>query len=119
MPCAQYLLRNGRLTSFVGRFRMCQGPAFAWFAPDDFAVLLCLFALISLLESGVGVLLWNGSRPGAILSSVLLPVEIAFWLGFALATPSSSSRSSARSAGWSVTRPPGDPPQPAGTPRRP
>jgi hypothetical protein len=32
-------------------------------------------------------LLWNGSRTGAVINLLLLPVEAIFWIGFALPIP--------------------------------
>jgi hypothetical protein len=31
-----------------------------------------------------GVLLWNGRRAGSVLANVLPPIELVFWIGFAL-----------------------------------
>ena len=32
-------------------------------------------------------LLWNGSKTGAVINLILLPVEAIFWFGFALPIP--------------------------------
>ncbi len=32
----------------------------------------------------VGVLLWRAQRAGPVLALVLLPIELVFWIGFAL-----------------------------------
>jgi hypothetical protein len=53
-------------------------------APTGHAVLLLLFGVVALAEAAVGVLLWRGRRRAAFWSLALLPVEIAFWVGFAL-----------------------------------
>ena len=49
--------------------------------------LLAAFLLVCVLEAVAGFLLWNGSRSGAILALVLLPLGGVFWWGFALPTP--------------------------------
>lgn len=35
----------------------------------------------------VAVLVWGGHRIGAVMALVLVPVEIVFWVGFALPVP--------------------------------
>jgi len=87
IPCAHHLLRNGRLPSFFGLFRMYEGPVFARVSPPTFAVLLYSFTLLCVAEAVAGALLWNGLRAGAFLSFALLPIEIAFWIAFALPIP--------------------------------
>jgi hypothetical protein len=39
---------------------------------------------VTLVAAWAGWLVWNGSKAGAVLSLVLLPVEAIFWFGFAL-----------------------------------
>jgi hypothetical protein len=46
--------------------------------------LLAGFLLVCTLEVVAGVLLWGGSRVGAILALALLPAGAIFWWGFAL-----------------------------------
>ncbi len=46
--------------------------------------LLIVFALVCATEVVAVWLLWRGRRAGIVLALVLLPVEIAFWIGFAL-----------------------------------
>jgi len=46
--------------------------------------LLVAFALVCAAEVVAAVLLWRGRRAGTVLALVLLPVEFAFWIGFAL-----------------------------------
>ena len=87
IPSAHHLLRHGRLPSFLGLFRMYEGPAFARVSAGTYVALLYAFTLLSVGEAISGVLLWNGLRSGAVLSLVLLPFEIAFWWAFALPIP--------------------------------
>lgn len=49
--------------------------------------LLTGFLLVCTLEVVAGWFVWGGSRGGAILSLVLLPLGAAFWWGFALPIP--------------------------------
>jgi hypothetical protein len=46
--------------------------------------LLAGFLLVCILEGVAGLLLWGGSRVGAILALALLPAGAIFWWGFAL-----------------------------------
>jgi hypothetical protein len=46
--------------------------------------LLAGFLLVCTLEVVAGLLLWGGSKVGAILALVLLPAGALFWWGFAL-----------------------------------
>lgn len=46
--------------------------------------LLVAFLLVSVAEFVVGWLLWQRQRAGTVLALALLPVEFAFWIGFAL-----------------------------------
>jgi len=49
--------------------------------------LLATFLLVEILEVVAGVLVWNGSRAGAILGFALIPCGAFFWWGFALPIP--------------------------------
>ncbi|HLC03257.1 MAG TPA: hypothetical protein VJK02_09490 [Anaerolineales bacterium] len=46
--------------------------------------LLAGFLLVCTLEVAAGLLLWGGSKVGAILALALLPAGAIFWWGFAL-----------------------------------
>jgi hypothetical protein len=87
VPVAVYLLKHSELPWLFGLFPMYGGPVDAWVGPRGYALLILLFGVLCLAEATVGVLLWRGRRVGAVLSFVLLPFEIAFWLGFALPFP--------------------------------
>ena len=52
-----------------------------------FMVLLMAFLIVTLVAAGAAFLLWNGSKAGAVLALVLLPIEAVFWVGFALPIP--------------------------------
>lgn len=49
--------------------------------------LLAAFLVVCLLEAVAGFFLWRGSKVGAVLALVLLPVGGVFWWGFALPIP--------------------------------
>ena len=87
VPVAVYVLRWHQLPWFFDLFPMYGGPVDAWVGPTGYALLLLLFGVVALAEAAVGVLLWRGRRAGAIWSLALLPVEVAFWIGFALPFP--------------------------------
>ncbi len=46
--------------------------------------LLAGFLLVCALEVAAGLLLWGGSKVGAILALAVLPLGVIFWWGFAL-----------------------------------
>ena len=50
-------------------------------------MLLLAFLVVSLVTAWSAWLVWNGSRSGAVLNLILLPVEGVFWIGFALPIP--------------------------------
>ncbi len=87
IPVAVYLLRRGRLPTFFDLFEMYGGPWSSQFKHTTFVVLLIAFLIVTLVAAWAGWLLWNGSKAGAVLSLVLLPIEAVFWLGFALPIP--------------------------------
>ncbi|HEY9376230.1 MAG TPA: hypothetical protein VIQ02_03945, partial [Jiangellaceae bacterium] len=88
IPVAAYLLMRGSLPSFQGMFEMYGGP-WSLRAHDDetFVAVLVVFFVVTLVAAWAAWLLWKGSRAGAVLSLVLLPVEAMFWFGFALPIP--------------------------------
>ena len=49
--------------------------------------LLAAFLLVNILEIVAGVLVWNGSKAGAILGFGMVPCGAFFWWGFALPIP--------------------------------
>ena len=63
------------------------GPFYGSVPASAFIVLLGLSLLLGFAQVVAGVLLWNGERSGAVLQFALLPIEAAFWYGFALPIP--------------------------------
>ena len=89
IPVSIFYLRNDRLPSFFGLFDVYGGPWSSWFEldPEQLVRLLLTFLALMLVVSVTAWLVWQGSREGALLSLLLLPVEAAFWSGFALPIP--------------------------------
>ena len=87
IPVAVYLLQRGTLPTFFDLFPMYGGPWSSSLKPDRFSVLLIVFLLLTLIAAWAARMTWKGSRTGAVLGMVLLPVEAVFWLGFALPFP--------------------------------
>ena len=82
-----YLVRNRELPTFLDLFPMYGGPWSGRVEIRTLVVLLISFLVLTLVAAWAGWLVWNGSKTGAALSLVLLPVEAVFWLGFALPIP--------------------------------
>ena len=87
IPVAIHLLRRGRLPVFAGLFETYGGPWSARLQQRTFIVLLIAFLIVTLVAAWAAWLLWNGSKAGAVLALVLLPIEAVFWVGFALPIP--------------------------------
>jgi hypothetical protein len=87
IPVAIYLRQRGTLPEFLDLFPMYGGPWSSRLEDGTFIVLLIAFLIVVLLAAWAAWLLWNGSKAGAVISLVLLPVEAVFWLGFALPFP--------------------------------
>ena len=64
--------------------------------------LLAGFLAVCVLEGVAGWLLWEGSRTGAILALVALPLGAVYWWGFALPIPPllAAVRTGLIVAGW-------------------
>ena len=52
-----------------------------------FVALMLGFLGLNLVVAWMAWLIWRGRSAGAVLSLVLLPVEVVFWVGFALPVP--------------------------------
>jgi hypothetical protein len=78
-----YLARHGDVWYFMGFPTYGDGPFEAIGVPTT-APLLAGFATVCTAEVVLGVLLWRRRRDALWLSLALLPVEMAYWLGFAL-----------------------------------
>jgi hypothetical protein len=86
IPClygAWYLAQNGRVWMLLGFPTYGEGP-FVRAGVRTTVPLLLAFAVVCCAEVLVGVLLWSQPTVGAWLALALLPVELVFWIGFAL-----------------------------------
>ena len=103
---AAYLLREGRLPTFMGSFSAYGGGLFERAPHDVFVVALALFAAVCAIDAFAATLVWNGERIGALLMIVTLPIEAIFWIGFALPIPPMLAlvRSALLAIGWSALR---------------
>ena len=79
VPVAMFLVRRGRLPVFAGLFETYGGPWSARFQQRTFIVLLMAFLVVTLVAAWAAWMLWNGSKAGAVLALVLLPLEPVFW----------------------------------------
>ena len=80
---AWYYARQGEVWTFLGFPTYGDGPFERWGFPTNVALLLG-FVAVCAAEVVVGVLLWGGSTIAPWLALALLPVELVFWIGFAL-----------------------------------
>jgi hypothetical protein len=80
-------LRAGKGLPMMMGFRAFGGGPFERQGIHTMQTLLALFAGVCFLECVAGLLLWNGSKQGALLALGLLPVGAVFWWGFALPFP--------------------------------
>lgn len=87
VPVCFYLRENGRLPMLWDLFEMYGGPWSSRYDSDTLIILLVGFLLVTLAAACAAWLLWRGSKVGALISLILLPIEAVFWLGFALPFP--------------------------------
>jgi hypothetical protein len=83
LPAIRNLLMGRDIPLVLGFPAYGRGP-FERIGIPTTVPLLAGFLLICTLEVVAGVLLWGGSRAGAILALALLPAGAIFWWGFAL-----------------------------------
>jgi hypothetical protein len=86
LPCAYaiwYFADRGEVWTFLGFPTYGDGP-FENIGIPTTVPLLLLFLLVCGAEVAAGWLLWQRRHAGAVLALALLPVELAFWIGFAL-----------------------------------
>jgi hypothetical protein len=86
LPCAygiRYLSRTGEVWTFLG-FPTYGGGPFERIGIRTTVPLLVAFLVVCGLEVVTGWLLWRGRRASRVVAVALLPIELAFWIGFAL-----------------------------------
>lgn len=75
--------RTGEVWTFLGFPTYGEGP-FERFGIHTGVPLLLGFVLVCALEVVVGILLFTSWDAAPLVSHLLLPFELAFWVGFAL-----------------------------------
>jgi len=80
---AWFYARHGEVWTFLGFPTYGGGPFVRWGLPTSGALLLG-FVAVCVAEVVVGVLLWRDATSAPWLALALLPVELVFWIGFAL-----------------------------------
>lgn len=86
IPCLLGLLhfaRTGEVWTFLG-FPTYGGGPFERIGLATSTPLLAAFLLVCIAEVVLGALIIGGYAHATLLSWVLLPVELVFWVGFAL-----------------------------------
>jgi hypothetical protein len=80
---AAHFASTGEIWLLAGMPTYGDGPLEAWGVPTS-TPLIAGFAVVCALEVVDAVLLWRGKLAGAVLSLVLLPFGLVYWIGFAL-----------------------------------
>jgi hypothetical protein len=83
IPAIRNLLIGHDVPTVMGLPAYGRGP-FQRVGIQTTVPLLAGFLLVCILEGVAGLLLWGGSKVGAILALALLPAGAIFWWGFAL-----------------------------------
>lgn len=86
LPCVYgiwHLARRGEIATFLGFPTYGRGPFESAGVPTTIP-LLTAFLMVCSGELALGWLLWRQRRGGAVLAIVLFPLEMVFWVGFAL-----------------------------------
>lgn len=78
-----YYARNQEIWQFLGFPAYGDGPFERWGLSTS-TTLLAAFVVVCAAEVVLAVLMWRGSTTALRLSLAIMPVELAFWLGFAL-----------------------------------
>jgi hypothetical protein len=80
---AWYYARHAEVWTFLGFPTYGRGPLERWALPTSVAMLLG-FVAVCAAEVAIGVLLWRDAATAPWLALALLPVELRFWIGYAL-----------------------------------
>ncbi|WP_353952726.1 hypothetical protein V6K52_04585 [Knoellia sp. S7-12] len=87
IPIAAYVRSERALPWLWDLFPMYGGPWWDALTVNQFIATLLAFAGVTGVVAVGGVLLLSNRRLGAILAVAPIPVEVAFWIGFALPIP--------------------------------
>jgi hypothetical protein len=80
---AVHLARTGEVWRFMG-FPTYGGGPFERVGLSSSVPMLLAFVVVCAAEVVLGVLLWADAPRAGLLSHLLLPFELVFWIGFAL-----------------------------------
>jgi hypothetical protein len=86
LPCAYaiwYFARQGQVWTLLGFPTYGAGP-FTRIGIDTSVPLLTTFLVVCAAEISAGWLLWLQPTAGTWIALALLPLELVFWIGFAL-----------------------------------
>lgn len=86
VPCIfgiRHFTQTKEVWTFLG-FPTYGGGPFERIGIETSTPLLVCFLVVCAAEVAAGVLIWTGAPHAAVLSHLLLPFELAFWIGFAL-----------------------------------
>jgi hypothetical protein len=86
LPCffgIRHFARTGELWNFMGFPTYGGGPLERIGVPTS-TPLLVGFLAVCLAELAAGVMIWSDAPSAKIISLALLPLELVFWIGFAL-----------------------------------
>jgi hypothetical protein len=79
----RHLAQTGDIWMFAGFPTYGEGP-FETIGLDTSTPLLAGFVVVCVAEVGLAAALWRGASRSATVSHTLLPLELAYWWGFAL-----------------------------------
>ncbi len=86
LPCLfgiRHFSRTGEVWTFMGFPTYGDGP-FERIGIPTSTPLLVGFLAVCIAEVAVGCLIWSDAPGAKVMSLALLPLEFAFWIGFAL-----------------------------------
>lgn len=86
IPCVfaiRHFARTGDVWTFMGFPTYGEGPFVRWGLPASTGLLVA-FLVVCIAEVGLGVMILTNAPHTQLLGLVLLPVEMVFWIGFAL-----------------------------------
>lgn len=103
---AWYFAAHGDTWTLLG-FPTYGGGPFENAGIPTSAPLLIAFVVVCVAELVIGALLWSSRPAGVLLSVLLLPIEMVFWIGFALPLGPilGVARTGLAASGWLSQRP--------------
>lgn len=105
LPCVfaiRHFEQTGEVWTFMGFPTYGNGP-FERIGVQTSTALLVGFLIVCIAEVAVGVMLWTGTPYASAASCGLLPLEFAFWIGFAPAARTATGDSTRCSAAIGLT----------------